>query len=363
MTRNRLTERVNFDIIRYSNCWEDPEVLIGGLSPSPGSRILSIASAGDNSFSLLTTDPEIVVAVDVSMVQLFLVELKKCCFQNLEWEETLAFLGFTPSETREQCFRALKNQLGGEARAYWESNLPLIRQGIVHQGKFEKYFQLFSGKILPFIHSKQSVEALLALKTEEEQRDFYSRKWNTWRWRLLFRVFFSNYVMGKYGRDPEFMKHIQGSVSQYIFEKAALHLQSRAASDNFILRYTLTGNFGTLLPHYLQKENYPAIRSKTDRLHLVQGFAQDTARQFGKFHCMNLSDIFEYMDTEMFARVAAQLVDGLHQDGKLAYWNLMVPRRISAFLPDRVQYCRTMSERLTKNDRGFFYREFILDQA
>lgn len=363
MTRNPLTERVNFEIIRYANCWEDPEVLISGLSPSPGSRILSIGSAGDNSFSLLTTDPETVVAVDVSMVQLFLVELKKCCFQNLEWEETLAFLGFTPSETREKCFRSLKHQLGSEARTYWESNLPLIRQGVVHQGKFEKYFRLFSGKILPFIHSKKSVEALLAPKTAGEQQVFYSRKWNTWRWRLLFRVFFSHYIMGKYGRDPEFMKHVQGSVSQYIFEKAARHLGSAAAQDNFILRYTLTGSFGMLLPHYLQKENYPVIRSGAGRLRLVQGFAQDTAREFGKFHCMNLSDIFEYMDAEMFTRVAAQLAGGLHQDGRLAYWNLMVPRRISAVLPDRVRYCKAVSERLTKKDRGFFYKEFILDQA
>lgn len=362
MTRNQLTERVNFDIIRYANCWEDPDVLLSGLSPSPGSRILSIGSAGDNSFSLLTTDPEIVVAVDVSMVQLFLVELKKCCFQNLEWEETLAFLGFTPSETREKSFRLLKHQLGSEARAYWESNLALVRQGVIHQGKFEKYFQLFSRKILPFIHSKKLVEVLLAPKTAGEQQDFYSRKWNTWRWRLLFRVFFSNYVMGKYGRDPEFTKHVQGSVSQYIFEKAARHLRSAAAQDNFILRYTLTGNFGALLPHYLQKENYPVIRSETGRLHLVQGFAQDTTRQFGKFHCMNLSNIFEYMDTEMFTRVAAQLAEGLQQGGKLAYWNLMVPRRISEVIPD-VQYCRAVSERLTENDRGFFYKEFILDQA
>ena len=95
MSEQDLTQLVNFGIIRYANCWEDADILLEGLSPAKGSKILSIGSAGDNSFSLLTTDPEIVVAVDVNEIQLFLIELKRACFLNLEREETLAFLGFT----------------------------------------------------------------------------------------------------------------------------------------------------------------------------------------------------------------------------------------------------------------------------
>ncbi|MFL5754490.1 MAG: DUF3419 family protein, partial [Bacteroidia bacterium] len=47
--KEQLTERVNFEFIRYANCWEDADVLLEGLAPKNGGRILSIASAGDNS--------------------------------------------------------------------------------------------------------------------------------------------------------------------------------------------------------------------------------------------------------------------------------------------------------------------------
>ncbi|SEJ58183.1 S-adenosylmethionine-diacylglycerol 3-amino-3-carboxypropyl transferase [Dyadobacter sp. SG02] len=363
MTKEDLTKRVNFDIIRYANCWEDAGILLAGLAPAPGSKILSIGSAGDNSFAFLTTDPGLVVAVDINPTQLFLIELKKVCIQNLEWEEALAFLGFSHSDSRLQCFHTLKNQLGSATRAYWESNLTLIANGVIHQGKFEKYFQLFSGKILPWIHSRRVVNALFESKTAAEQAHFYQNKWNTWRWRLLFRIFFSKYVMGKYGRDPEFQKQVQGSVSEFIFGKAAAQLASVAAQDNYILRYTLTGSFDGLLPHYLQKAHYPIVRAHLDRLHLKEGYAQTAIAQYGPFHSLNLSDIFEYMDADLFRETARTLVAGTENGGRLAYWNLMVPRRISQVLPENAEYLRAESERLTAIDKGFFYNGFIVDQV
>jgi len=362
MTKEDLTRRVNFDIIRYANCWEDADVLLAGLAPVPGSKILSIGSAGDNSFAFLTTDPEVVAAVDINPTQLFLIELKKVCIQNLEWEETLAFLGFSHSDGRVQCFHKLKSQLGSATRAYWESNLPMIAGGVIHQGKFEKYFQMFSSKILPWIHSRRVVHALFDRKAASAQAYFYQNQWNTWRWRLLFRIFFSKYVMGKYGRDPEFQKQVQGSVSQFIFKKAAAQLASVAAQDNYILRYTLTGSFDGLLPFYLQKAHYPLVRANLDRLHLKEGFAQTAISHYGKFHCMNLSDIFEYMDAELFRETARTLVAGTEDGGRLGYWNLMVPRRISQILPESAVYIEDESERLTAVDKGFFYNRFIVDQ-
>ncbi|WP_221393041.1 DUF3419 family protein [Dyadobacter sp. NIV53] len=362
MNDQDLTERVNFEIIRYANCWEDATILLEGLSPANGSKILSVGSAGDNSFSLLTTDPEMVVAVDINRIQLYLIELKRICILNLEYEETLAFLGFTLSDSREKCFHSLKNQLSSEARSYWESNLILIKNGIIHQGKFEKYFQLFSGRILPWIHSKRTIEELFRVKSQKQQEQFYTDKWNTWRWKLLFRIFFSNYVMGKYGRDPEFLKQVQGSVSKFIFDKAANHLKSGAVYENFILRYTLTGSFDILLPHYLQRENYGKIRSNMNQLYLKQGFVQDAIKQYGKFNGMNLSDIFEYMDQKQFRETAKALIDGTEKNGTLAYWNLMVPRQISQILPENTDYQKADSERLTAIDKGFFYKEFILER-
>ncbi|MDH5382848.1 MAG: BtaA family protein, partial [Cyclobacteriaceae bacterium] len=347
---------------RYANCWEDADLLLEGLNPKPGSKILSIGSAGDNSFSLLTTQPELVVAVDVNKIQLYLIELKKAGFTHFSYEEFLLFFGFKKCENRHAFFERIKGFLSEPARQYWENQLDKIEKGIISQGKFEKYFQLFSSKVLPWVHSRKTVEGLFRAKSREEQEAYYIKKWNTWRWRFLFKLFFSKYVMGKMGRDPEFLREVKVSVGEYIFQKAAHHLRSVGAQDNFILRYNLTGSFEDLLPHYLQPDNYELIKSQIEKIQIVEGYAEDAFRVYGKFNYMNLSDIFEYMDEETFSKTALQLVNNTLPGGKIAYWNLMVPRRISKLYSEEVEYLEDLSKRLTSVDKGFFYNAFIIDQ-
>lgn len=358
---DNLTRRVNFELIRYANCWEDADILVEGLSPKAGNKILSVASAGDNSLSLLVTDPGIVVAVDINKIQLYLVELKKACIKILDHEDVLKFLGFLPSSNREHYFNLIKNELSENSKDHWEKNIQLINDGIIYQGKFEKYFQLFSNRILPWIHSKKRVAGLFLPKTREEQAAFYNEKWDTWRWRMLFKLFFSKYVMGKYGRDPEFLKEVEVSVSDFIYQKAGKHLQSVEAQKNIFLYFNLTGKFGALLPHYLQPENFKIIKSNIDRLQIKEGYAQDAIGEFGKFDCMNLSNIFEYMNKELFVETAEALIKGTANGGRIAYWNLMVPRRISGILPGKAQHEKELSFALMKKDKGFFYSQFIVD--
>ncbi|MFI5150030.1 MAG: DUF3419 family protein [Bacteroidia bacterium] len=357
-----LTEKVSFEFIRYANCWEDADILIQGLNPEPGSKILSIGSAGDNSFSLLVTDPSLVVAVDVNKIQLHLIELKKAAIQHLTYNELLSFLGFRVSDERKKIFNSIKSSLSDPVRLYWEHNITQIEQGIINQGKFEHYFQLFSTKILPWIHSRSTTAKLFISKTEAGQQEFYDKHWNTWRWRLLFKIFFSKYVMGKYGRDPEFLKEVKVAVGTHIFNKAELQLRSAQAQHNFILRYNLTGSFEHLLPHYLQPGNYEVIRIRLDKLKIKEGYAQDAVQEYGNFRYMNLSNIFEYMNPELFRTTAEQLVISTESGGRLAYWNLMVPRRISLLLPKHAVYEQEVSEQLTKADKGFFYNQFIVDR-
>lgn len=357
-----LIERVDFDLIRYANCWEDADLLLKGLQATPGARMLSIGSAGDNSFSLLVTDPELVVAVDVNAVQLALIELKKAAICGLEYDDVLAFLGFRPCADRLALYRKIRERLPEEDQVYWDVQTEAIINGVIHQGKFEGYFQLFARKVLPWIHRKSRVEALLSPKSEPEQRHFYEKKWNTWRWRLLFKIFFSKTVMGRYGRDPEFLKEVRVPVGKTIYSKAGAHLQQVAAQTNPMLRYSLTGSFGDLLPHYLQPENFLLIRERMDRLKTLKGYAQDAIATYGQFRYMNLSNIFEYMSTELFQETATQLAEGLEKGGRLAYWNLMVPRHLSTVAPDKLKELQPLSSQLTSEDKGFFYHCFLIDE-
>ena len=358
----KLTEKVSFEFIRYANCWEDAELLLEGFALQPGEKVLSVASAGDNSFLLLVQDPGLVVAIDVNKIQLYLVELKKVCIENFDREEVIAFLGFKPSTEREKHFDLIKNKLSVAALEYWSSNMQMIREGLVNKGKFEKYFITFAGKILPFIHRKNRTAELFRTKSDTEQKTFYDQKWNSWRWRMLFRIFFSKRIMGKYGRDPEFLREVKFSVSDYILGKAGRHLQTKAAQDNFMLRFQLTGSFGDLLPPYLSVKYFEKIKANIGKLKIREGYAQDAMIEFGKFDAMNLSNIFEYMDKELFERTAHQLIEGSNPGARLAYWNLMVPRRISGVFQAEMKYRKESSKELTDRDRGFFYNQFIIDE-
>jgi len=352
--------KVKHDLIRYANCWEDADLLIEALQIQEGDNVLSIGSAGDNSFSLLINNPKQVVAVDINPVQLNLIELKKAAIKALDHHSFLAFLGFNGCPFRWDLFQQVKTYLSPDLITFWENRKTEIIDGIIRQGKFENYFRLFRNRILPLIHSKKTIDRLFQPKNENEQQAFYEKTWNTWRWRLLFKVFFSKWMMGRLGRDPEFLKEVNISVSNFILNQATKKLSSPACQNNYFLAFILKGHFGSTLPHYARKENFKTIKSNIDQLTVFNGLAEDAFKQYQGFNKFNLSNIFEYMSPRLFKLVSQNLIENGQLGSRYAYWNLMVPRRISSITSD-LKYEKTLSEQLKTKDKGFFYSNFIID--
>ena len=131
-------QNVSADYIRYANCWEDADVLCEGLNLQQNSKVLSIASAGDNTFSLLTANPELVVAADLNSAQLNLMRLKIAAISELNHEEYLSFSGFTEGIKRVETYLKIRSNLSAEARNFWDSKKQEIETGIIFCGKFEK---------------------------------------------------------------------------------------------------------------------------------------------------------------------------------------------------------------------------------
>lgn len=363
MGSNQLDLKVKFDFIRYANCWEDADVLLAGLNMNAGGKVLSIASAGDNSLSLLTQNPEIVVAVDVNEVQLFLTEFKIICFQELQYHEILEVLGVHESMQRLRIYKQIKGLLSKEAATYWDQNLDLIEKGIIYNGKFEKYFIFFRKMILPFIHSSKTNHQLFEKKLAKNQEDFYHKKWNTFTWKLFFNVFFSEFVMGRFGRDPAFLKHVEIPVSKFIFNKAETHLKSVAAQQNYFLKFIHLGIFEEdNLPHYLRVENFQTIKNNIARIKLVKGYAQDAFISYPQFDYFNLSNIFEYMPANVFTAITHELSLHSAKGSIFAYWNLMVQRNLAIANAQNYQYDEALSKQLSSVDKGFFYNSFIVNE-
>ena len=360
----RIEDRARFDLIRYANVWEDAGALCAALRPGPGRRFLSIASAGDNAFALLAAGAG-VVAADLSPAQLALVELKRAAIRRLAYEETLAFLGLRKSPDRRPVYEALERDLPAWAREFWREHLDDVAAGVIHQGKFEAYFRLFRERALPLIHRRTTVLGLLAERDEAERIRYYDERWDNLRWRLLFRFFFSRFVMGRLGRDPEFFRYVEGSVAERILKRARYALTALPTHTNPYLEYILTGNFGRALPRYLQPEVFPEVKTNLDRLILFEGPVEEAAEAHrGEgFDGFNLSDIFEYLDPQTSAAVYDRLLETARPGARFAYWNMLVPRRLAATAPGRVRPLDEEARELFARDLAFFYSAFVLDEA
>lgn len=357
-----IENRANLTLIRYANCWEDADVLVKALEPKKGDSFLSIASGGDNSFALLANDPAHVLAIDLNPSQLACVELKREAIRRFSHSELLQFLGVLPCGDRKLRYCQLKGSLSEDARDFWDKHLDLIEKGIIHVGKFENYFKLFRTRCLPLVHSQKRIQALLEPKSQEARVEFYNKQWNNLRWKLLFKVFFSKYLMGKLGRDREFFKYVSTSVADRILSRAQYALSVLPPGTNPYLEYILTGNFEKNLPFYLRVENFDAIRRNLDKLVLFKGGLKEAFETYPsmKFDGFNLSDIFEYMSPEQYAQELKQILKFSHPGAKMAFWNMLAYRKEVAELEDQVQFLDETASQLHRQDKAFFYQSFIL---
>lgn len=357
-----IDNRANFTIIRYANCWEDADILVKALTPKQRGNFLSIASGGDNSFALLVNDPAQVLAIDLNPSQLACVELKKEAFRTFSHREVLQFLGVHPCDNRKNRYSQLRANLSTEAREFWDQNLDFIEKGIIHVGKFENYFKLFRTRCLPFIHSPKRIQKLLEPKDQDARVVFYSKKWNNFRWKLLFKLFFSKRLMGKLGRDREFFKYVKTSVADRILKRAKYALSILPTDMNPYLEYILTGNFEKNLPFYLREENFDPIRQNLDKLVLFKGGLKEVFEAYPRlrFDGFNLSDIFEYMSPEQYSEELKQILKSSNQGAKIAFWNMLADRKEVPGLEDQISFLNDQASDLHRQDKAFFYQSFIL---
>ena len=363
--RSEAAERADFSEIRYAQVWEDADVLLGGLEIQPGDVCVSIASAGDNALAMLTANPSKVIALDLSPAQLACLELRVAAYRHLTHGELLELIGSRPSDRRLALFDRCRPTLGDAAGTFWDRRRARIQAGIGSLGKFEGYFGLFRNRVLPLVHRASTVRALLEPRTPQERRRFYDERWDTWRWRLLFRLFFSRPAMGRLGRDPEFFRYVETDVAGAILRRTRHALRELDPSGNPYVHWILTGTHGAALPLALREEHFDSIRSRLDRLEWhcdsVEAFlARSPARSFDRF---NLSDIFEYVSPENYHQLLEGIVCASRPGARLAYWNMLAPRARPEHMRDRLVPLATLAARLHAADRAFFYSAFRVEEV
>lgn len=358
-----IAKRADFSRIRYAQCWEDADVLLKGLEIKPGEICLSVASAGDNTLSLLSASPAKVIAVDLNPQQIACLELKASAFKIFTYEEVLRFLGVTDGD-RAALYIRLRPHLSLSTRNFFDRHRVEVMRGIGHAGKFERYFEIFRNSALPFVHSPATIEELLTKKTEEERKQFFDEKWNTPKWRTLFRMFFSKKLMGLLGRDPSFFRYVDVDVAEAILARTEHAITTLDPSINPYMQWILKGKFETALPHYLRRENFEAIKKNIDRLELRVGTIESVLEEVSidSIDKFNLSDIFEYMSAENYQQLLVSLIRAGKSGGRLVYWNMLAPRSRPERMAPVLKPLTTLATQLHKEDKAFFYSKVVVEE-
>jgi S-adenosylmethionine-diacylglycerol 3-amino-3-carboxypropyl transferase len=313
----------------------------------------------------LTADPARVIALDLNPAQLACLELRVAAYKTLAHGELLELIGSRPSVRRLDLFDRCQAALGASARAFWNNQCGAIEQGIGSLGRFERYFTLFRDRVLPLVHRKQTALALLEPRVPADRERFYDERWDTWRWRLLFRLFFSRTVMGRLGRDPEFFRYVEADVAAAILGRTRHALRELDPSANPYVHWILTGTHGEALPLALRPEHFESIRHRLDRLEWhcqsVEDFlAHSPETAYDRF---NLSDLFEYVSLDHYHHMLDEIVRCSRPGARLAYWNMLAPRRRPEHLRDRLIPLDDLASRLHAIDRAFFYSAFCVEQV
>jgi S-adenosylmethionine-diacylglycerol 3-amino-3-carboxypropyl transferase len=364
MARSEIEARAAFDHIRYAQLWEDADVLTQGLGEQTGKTLVSICSAGDNALAMLTLDPAKVVVVDLSPAQIACLRVRIEAYRVLSHAEFLELMGSRPSIRRSALLARACEGLDAETRAFWQGLEPEVAaHGLGGVGKFERYFRIFRTWLLPLVHSRRTVEAVFEPRDPEARAEFFDKRFNTWRWRLLLRVFFSRVVMGRMGRDKAFFDHVDGSPAQHVARRLRHAGVDTDPSQNPYLHWIMTGTHGDALPMAWREEHFDAIRARLDRLDIRPGSLEAFVSTGETAHGFNLSDIFEYMSPEVFTQVYGTVLGASAPGARIVYWNMMAPRRVPPECAARVETLSALEDRLKAQDMAFFYSDFVVEEV
>ncbi len=357
-----IHEVLQQSLIRYSQVWEDDDVLCKGLEIQPDDCVLSIASAGCNALSMLLAGAKHVVAVDMNPAQIALVNLKKSAITQCSYTEYLDLLGVGNRSHAPAVYQSLS--LDDKTKSFWDQNQDTLRQGIIHTGKLDRYFRIFQTKFIQPYVPKELLDAYLKSESPEEQAAFFNRVFSAPEFVAMFKKYTGKEMIASSGRDPAQFAYVKESeTGSYFYDRFQYVCTQLPAKGNFYLSYLLSGRYWDLQnssPQY-SPEGFAALKSRMEDLTVVEEPLGETLNRYedGYFSKVNLSDLFEYLSQEESNQLFALLHAKLREKGRIAYWNLLVPRQSEGC---GFVYHKELSDALWKSDRCFFYSRFLVEE-
>ncbi len=368
MSEKEINDVLKEGIIRYSQVWEDYELLVKGLKIDGDDNILSIASAGCNAMALLLEEPSSVTAVDLNPSQCAIVHLKKAAILQLEHAEFAILMGArgTP-EDRWPLYTRIKDSIPEDAQIFWDHHREIIEHGILHCGRLEKYFRVFQEGFIAKAATAEQLRAYLNLSDAEEQSSFFEKIFGNEKFAEAFKQYTSRNMITTHGRDESQFRFVEvEDVGQHFYDRFRYTCTQVPTSGNFYQEYLLTSEYSDLEvgPPYLRPSNFQKLRELMPRLEILTKGLDECLfdHEEGFYSKANLSDLFEYLSPEVTEDFLRKLATRMRPGGRLAYWNLLVNRQRPESLSDWLKPHEEEAQALWKQDRAFFYGAFHLEE-
>ena len=238
----------------------------------------------------------------------------------------------------------------------------MIKKGVIHIGKFEKYMQIFSKFVFPILVSKFQIKKAIKTSDNEYRHKIYQKIWNNWRWRLIGELFFGKSVMQKMGRHKVMFKHNDKSNTGKIYlDRAEEFLKNGAIHQNHYLDYILTGNFIKNRHYYLQNNVFQNLKNKKNVIFSnsdILSFLK--SKQNNSINKFNLSDVFESLNIKETEQIFAEILRTATNNARIIFWNNLVERNIPKNINSNFKNIIDLQKKLSSEDKVFFYEKFFI---
>jgi S-adenosylmethionine-diacylglycerol 3-amino-3-carboxypropyl transferase len=329
--------------MRYSLGNEDCRTEHEALKLRPGDRVVCVTASGDRALHLLLADVASLTCVDPNPAHNHLLALKKAAMKSLPYEQYLAFVGFSPSERRQEMWLQLKESLPEHSRIFWEEQFPLIEKGVLYQGNIEKWcirlaklFKLFR---------KDKVARLFSSHDLDKQQE-YLEEWNSKWIKHLSSLVTKLLIPG-------------GPKDDYFYRRLQEYLKRHLAKESMGLSLALKGEISKeSLPPYLSRLGSALIRSRLDRISCEDADLLSFLKTQGSnsIDAFSLSDMATYVDENNFGETIAEMVRVAKHGARFCLRQLSNERKIPDILQFSIRRDRHLEKRLEEQDRSFVYR-------
>ena len=257
-----------FNKINYSACNEDSESERRALQLSGYDTILCITGSGARPLDLLIDKPKRIISVDFNPTQNYLLELKICAYQHLNYREFRSIMGIDELGNRKAIFEKLKLHLSKEARIFWSTNFDAISSGLLYCGTWER-LQQFMVRLAVFRRKK--IKKLMSFDLVKDQADFWDKKWDNWIWRFFLRFLSNRFLWTKIIKEPGALLIPEDfNVFEYMYSRLNHLAHHQLLKTNHFAHLMFFGKYKEecILPIHLREENFELLKSQIHKIEI-----------------------------------------------------------------------------------------------